>query len=71
MKGITVDKVIEEFNKLPLEDEEYTIEVIKKQLIEKKRQCILLRAKEAENNVKKGLFKKGTIENLHKDLENA
>ncbi len=69
MSGITVDKVLEEFNQLPLEDEEYTIEIMKKQLIEKKRVGILMRAKEAESNLKKGLFKKGNVEELYKDLE--
>ena len=69
MGSITVNKVIEEFNQLPLEDEEYIIEIIKKQLIEKRRHGILRRARESENNLKKGLVKKGTIEKLYKDLE--
>ena len=69
MNGMTVNKVIEDFNQLPLEDEEYTIEIMKKQLIEKKRLEILRRAKEVEHNLKKGLFKKGSVEKLYEDLE--
>jgi len=38
-------------------------------LIEKKRQNILFRAKESMNNFKKGFVKKGTLRDLHKDLE--
>jgi len=71
MSGTTVTKVIEEFNQLSLADEEYTIEIMEKQLIEKKRENILFRSKEALNNLKKGLVKKGTLKDLYKDLESA
>ncbi len=71
MSGTTVTKVIEEFNQLSLADEEYTIEIMEKQLIEKKRGNILFRSKEALNNLKKGLVKKGTLKDLYKDLESA
>ena len=63
-KMTTINTVIEEFNHLPLEDEEYTIEIMKKQLIEKKRQDILQRAKEAEDNYKNGICKKAGDERI-------
>ena len=52
-----------------MEDKEYAIDVIKKQLIEAKRDAIAKRAKEAMANLKKGLVKKGTVKDLYKDLE--
>jgi len=36
MNGITVNKAIEVFNKLSLEDEEFVVNIAEKQLIEKK-----------------------------------
>ncbi|MCF6149290.1 MAG: hypothetical protein E3K37_11615 [Candidatus Kuenenia sp.] len=60
---------MEDFSKLPLEDKEYAIDVIKKQLIEAKRDAMAKRAKESMGNLKKGLVKKGTIKDLYKDLE--
>ena len=49
----TLDKLIEDFSQLPLEDKEYAIDVIKKQLIEAKRDAIAKRAKEAMANLKR------------------
>jgi len=56
------------------EDKEYAIDVIKKQLVEAKRDAIAKRAKEAMANLKKGLVKKGTVKDLYKPdfaLKNA
>lgn len=54
---------------MPLDDKGYAIEIIKKQLIEAKREAITKRAKEAITNLKKGMIKKGTVKELYKDLE--
>jgi hypothetical protein len=70
MKGVTLNRIIDDFNELPFEDREYAIELIQKQLIEAKRERIVRRVKEAETNLRKGKVKKGTIEDLFKDLEN-
>ncbi len=40
MNVATLNKIIEEFNHLPLDDREYAVEVIEKQLIEAKRVAI-------------------------------
>ena len=69
MDGATLNKIIEEFNHLPLDDKEYAVEVIEKQLIEAKRAAIAKRAKEAMVNFKKGNSKIGDIKELYKDLE--
>ena len=70
MKGVTLNRIIDDFNELPFEDREYAIELIQKQLIEAKRERIVRRVKEAETNLRKGKVKKGTMEDLFKDLEN-
>lgn len=65
----TLDKVIEDFSHLSLDDKEYAADVIKKQLIEAKREAIAKRAKEAMTNIKKRTARRGTIKELYKDLE--
>lgn len=69
MNSTTIDRLIDDFEGLPLDDKEYAIEIIKKQLIEAKRKAIAKRAKEAMTNLKKGIIKKGTVKELYKDLE--
>ena len=69
MKNTAINKVIDEFVCLPLEDKEYVTEIINKQLIELKRERIARRASEAKINFEKGLVKSGTIKDLREDLE--
>jgi len=45
MRTATLNNLIEEFIQLPLDDKEYATEVIKKQLIEAKREAIAKSAK--------------------------
>jgi hypothetical protein len=70
MKGVTLNRIIDDFNELPFEDREYAVELIQKQLIEAKRERITRRVKEAETNLKKDRVKRGTVDDLLKDLEN-
>jgi len=69
MSSATLNKLIEDFSHLPMDDKEYAIEVIKKQLTEAKRETIAKRSKEAMVNLKKGIIKRGTVKELYKDLE--
>ena len=69
MRNTTLNKLIEDFNHLPLDDKEYAIDVIKKQLIDAKREAIARRAKEAMAPLRKGMTKTGTVKELYKDLE--
>lgn len=69
MSTVTVNKLIEEFNLLPLDDREYATEVMKKQLIEAKREAIARRAKTAMASFRKKMAKHGTVNELYKDLE--
>ena len=69
MNTATVNKLIEEFNLLTLDDKEYATEVMKKQLIEAKREVIAKRAKTAMTSFRKRIIKRGTVKELYKDLE--
>jgi len=69
MGSATLNKLIEDFSLLAIDDKEYAIEVIKKQLVEAKREAIAKRAKEAMANLKKGMVKRGGVKELYKDLE--
>jgi len=65
----TIDKLIDDFRELSLNDQEYAVDIIRKQLIDAKRGAITKRAKEAMANLKKGMVKRGTTRDLYKDLE--
>jgi hypothetical protein len=69
MSTTTLNKLMEDFENLSLDDKEYAVEIMKKQRIETKREAIAKRAKEAMTNLKKGRVKRGTIKELYKDLE--
>ena len=69
MSTATVNNLIEEFIHLPLDDKEYATEVIKKQLIEAKREAIAKRAKTVMAGFRKQTTKSGTVKELYKDLE--
>ena len=69
MSTATVNNLIEEFIQLPLDDKEYATEVIKKQLIEAKREAIAKRAKTAMAGFRKKTTKSGTVKELYKDME--
>ena len=69
MGNVTLKKFIEDFKNLPIEEKEYALEIVKKQIIEEKRNVIAKRAKEASNNYRIGNIKNGDVESLYKDLE--
>jgi ribosomal protein S1 len=69
MSTTALNKLIEEFSQLPMDDKEYAVDVIRKQLTEARRGAIAKRAKEAMANFKKGAARKGTVQDLYKDLE--
>jgi hypothetical protein len=67
---LILDKIIDDFNQLKLEDREYLLEIMKKQLTENRRENLKKRADEALLNYKKGKVKRGSVKDLLKDLEN-
>lgn len=69
MSDSDVSKVIEEFSHLPPEDKEYVAEIIRKQLIEVKRDALAERSREARMNFERAVAKTGTLKDLMEDLD--
>lgn len=69
MGTATMNKLIQEFNLLPLDDKEYAADVMKKQLIDAKRDAIARRSKTAMAGFRKKMTKRGTVKELYRDLE--
>ena len=69
MNDSNINRVIEEFSHLSPEDKEYVAEVIRKQLIEVKRDRLTERAQEARMNFERGEAKTGTLKDLREDLD--
>jgi hypothetical protein len=69
MNTSNISKVIEDFSHLPPEDKEYVVEIIKKQVIEEKRNRLAERAREARANFERGSAKMGTLKDLMEDLD--
>ena len=67
--GQSLDNFLDEFSRLSLEDQEMLLDLLKKRNIEQKRMRIVREVKEAQREYKKGLTKRGTVEDLMKDLE--
>ncbi len=69
MNNSNINKVIEEFSHLPSEDKEYVAEIIRKQVIEAKRNRLAERAREAKVNLERGFAKTGSLKDLMEDLD--
>jgi hypothetical protein len=70
MKSTSINKVIDDFNSLVLEEKEFALDIIRKILVESKRESLFSRARKADSNFRKGKVKRGTAKDLFKDLEN-
>ncbi len=69
MKGIHIDQVIDSFNRLEIDEREFAFDLMKKQLVEARRAIIAQRSKQALRSVRAGKIKKGTVEDLKRDLD--
>jgi hypothetical protein len=70
MQTFNLNKFLESFNYLTLDENEYVLDIFKKQIIELKRADISQRSKEVKSNLKKNKVKSGGFDELYKDLEN-
>jgi len=70
MSQSQLNKVIDEFNQLSLNDKEYITDILRKQLIEAKREAIYKIAKGTIKNYEEGNVKSGKINDFRRDLEN-
>jgi len=69
MTNTTINRVIEEFGSLPVEEKEYVGGIINKQLVELGRERIFERANKAKLSFEQGMVKSGSVEALREDLE--
>jgi len=69
MKTTNINRLIEDFNSLVLSEKEYALDIIRKMTVESKREALSKRAGKASLNLQKGKVKKGSVKDLHTDLE--
>jgi hypothetical protein len=70
MTHTQLSDTIENFDALNLEDKEFALEIFEKNVRESKREQLIKRVKEANQNYKTGNVKKGNLKDLFEDLEN-
>jgi len=68
MANATLNKVIDDFRKLPWTRRSMSL-TLSKQMTEAKSRSDFRRAKRATLNLRRGTVKKGTVKDLYKDLE--
>jgi len=68
MESVTFQKVLEIIESLPEEQRESLIEIVKHRLIEERRNRIAQSIKEAGEEYKRGETKRGTVEDLIREL---
>ena len=71
MKSTSINKLIDDFNALVLDEKEFALEIIRKMFIEAQRETLLKRAHSSLKNYTKGKVKHGSVKDLHNDLENG
>ena len=67
-KIVTLQSALDYVEKLPPDEQETLIEILKKRMIERRRDEIARHAKDTLNGVKEKRAKYGTIEDLKRDL---
>ncbi|MEK6656008.1 MAG: hypothetical protein AABY58_01060 [Nitrospirota bacterium] len=68
MKGATFDNVIEIIESLPEEQRESLIEIVKKRIIEERRNRLAQSIKEAKEEYMRGEVGQGTVDDLMREL---
>jgi len=66
----SINALVDEFQQLALDDQEYVAEIITKQLLEFRREHFADRIVEARASYKAGKTKSGSFDELMEDLEN-
>ncbi len=64
-----LDQILDEIGSLSLDEQEMLLDILKKRHIEQKRLRIAREVREAQKEHKKGMTRRGTIEDLMMDLE--
>ena len=64
-----ISEIIDTWEHLSLEDKEYTIDVLHKNLQQEKRDALLLRVEEAKLNYQLGNSRSGSVDDLFEEIE--
>jgi hypothetical protein len=67
-QSLSFQDLIEAVESMPLDDQSMLVELINKRIIEKRRSELVDEVQEARREFKKGEVKRGTLEDLMKDL---
>jgi hypothetical protein len=67
--SLSFQDLVEAVESMPLDDQSMLIELINKRILEKRRADLIAEVKEARDAFKRGEVKRGTIEDLLKDLK--
>jgi len=68
MKGITFDEALELVESLPEEQRETLVEIIKRRLIEERKNKLVRSIKKAREELASGKIRKGNLEDLMREL---
>jgi hypothetical protein len=68
-QSMSFQDLIDAVESLPLDDQSMLVELINKRIIEKRRAELVREVEEARDAFRKGEVKRGTVEDLMKDLE--
>ena len=66
--SLSFQDLIEAVESMPLDDQSMLVEIINKRILEKRRIDLIAEVEESREAFKRGEFKRGTIEDLLKDL---
>ena len=66
--AVSLNTVLEDVEKLDIEDQQYLQEIIRRRLIDAKRSAIVRQTKRAKGSVKKNACRTGTAKDLLADL---
>ncbi len=69
MRGVTFQEALDIIESLPEEQRESLLEIVKQRLTEERRDRLAHSIKEAREEYRKGKVKKGTVDDLLRDLE--
>jgi hypothetical protein len=69
MREVTFQDALEIIESLPEDQRETLLEIVKHRLVEERRDRLARSIKEARGEYKRGDFKRGTVEDLRRDLE--
>jgi hypothetical protein len=68
-QSLSFQDLIEAVESMPLDDQSMLVELINKRIIEKRRVALVDEVQEARRAFKRGEVKRGTLEDLMKDLK--